>query len=806
MNKGKAISYYFICLWVLSGILPCAHGQNMTVQNKKGDLLPYVQVLQKKHQISFLTDTLGHLSLNQFALHEPLEFRLMGYERVILTLAEIEKLDYLVTLSSSEQFLQELVVSGSRWEQNSIEIPAKIATISSAEINFRNPQTSADLLEISDHVYVQKSQMGGGSPMIRGFASNRLLIVVDGIRMNNAIFRSGNVQNVISIDPQAIEQTEILFGPGSVLYGSDAIGGVMDFHTYSPKFSPHFMIDGLTSTRYSSANSERTIHADIQLAAKKWSSITSVSSSQFGNLMAGIHGPKEFLRDSFQTNINGVDTVLINSNPREQIETAYAQVNILQKLAFQPNADHMIQYAFHYSKISDVPRYDRLTEKRNGRFRNAEWYYGPQIWQMHQLKWEHQGAGSLYDHLKVNLAYQFFEESRNDRSFGAIRLKKRKEMVHAYLGNIDFDKKLSEQVDLFYGGEYWLNQVRSSGISVNILNKEETAIQPRYPDQSEMHSYGLYSLLKWKLSSKWISNFAVRFSHYSINASLNSTFLNLPLTRANLSNGAINGSMGWVYLPLPTLKIYSNLSTGFRAPNIDDIGKVFDSEPGIVIVPNTELRPEYAYNFDIGTSFNMGNQLKMDFSFFYSYLDHALARRDFQLDGEDSVFYDGQLSKVEAIQNIAYAEVYGMQASAVWDLKPFKISAAYNWQNGLETDEVTDFQVPLRHIPPIYGNFHFIYAIHELKLDLYTNFNGKISYANLAPSERNKAYIYAIDSDGNPYAPAWHTLNFKGQIKIADDFNMQFGIENITNRLYRTYSSGISAAGRNYIIGLTWGF
>ena len=105
------------------------------------------------------------------------------------------------------------------------------------DVQFQNPQTTADLLSNSGEVFIQKSQQGGGSPMIRGFATNRVLIAVDEVRMNNAIFRSGNLQNVISIDPFAVENTEVLFGPGSVIYGSDAIGGVMSFTTLAPKFS-----------------------------------------------------------------------------------------------------------------------------------------------------------------------------------------------------------------------------------------------------------------------------------------------------------------------------------------------------------------------------------------------------------------------------------------------------------------------------------------------------------------------------------------------------------------------------------------
>ncbi len=783
-------------------------GQSTQIQVLTEDdkALPFSQVFQKKAQLSVLTNAAGKADISAFNKNEPIEIRHLGYERKTISFKELASSNYQVKISKADQMMNELVVSGNRWEQQSKEIPAKIESIKASEINFQNPQTAADLLELANHVYVQKSQMGGGSPMIRGFATNRLLLVVDGVRMNNAIFRSGNIQNVISLDAQNIEETEVLFGPGSVLYGSDAIGGVMDFHTLSPQFSDKFKVEGLVNSRFSSANLERSGHADIQLSNDKWSSISSISYSDYSDLKMGKYGPKEYLRDSFQTTLNGVDTTLINKNPRLQKNTAFSQINIMQKIAWRPDDKNTFQYAFHYGKSSDIPRYDRLTEKVNGRFKSAEWYYGPQIWQMQQLLWSHKDSTLLYDHVKLNLAYQSFQESRNDRRYNNDFLRSRKEEVQAYTTSVDFDKSISESLDLFYGAEYWFNRVYSDGVQINIRNGNSADIQSRYPNNSTMASYGIYTLLKWKINSKLITNTALRYSRFEIEAPLNSEFFNFPIEKAELSKGALNGSAGLVYLPLPSVKLYTNLSTGFRAPNIDDVGKVFDSEPGIVIVPNVNLAPEYAYSADLGTTFSIQNKVKFDISLFYTYLDNALARRDFTLNGEDSILYDGTLSKVEAIQNIGFAEVYGVQTAVVWDLQPFRIAAAYNWQQGIESDENESRTVPLRHVPPSYGNAHFTYTKNGFKADLYTLFNGSISFTNLAPSERSKAYIYAKDANGNPYSPSWYTLNLKTEYRWKNGLNVQFGIENITNQLYRPYSSGISAAGRNFIAGINWSF
>ena len=154
-------------------------------------------------------------------------------------------------------FLPEFVVAGNRWSSNSGTLPVRINSITFDEWNVYNPQTAADMLALTGEVFMQKSQYGGGSPMIRGFAANRLLYSVDGVRMNSAIFRGGNLQNVISIDPFAVSSTEVLFGPGAVSYGSDAIGGTMVFNTLRARpVAKGVDFTGSATVRTASASSE----------------------------------------------------------------------------------------------------------------------------------------------------------------------------------------------------------------------------------------------------------------------------------------------------------------------------------------------------------------------------------------------------------------------------------------------------------------------------------------------------------------------------------------------------------------------
>ena len=309
---------------------------------------------------------------------------------------------------------EEFVISANRWEQNVNEVPNKITTILRPSVEFQNPQTSADLLASSDEVFIQKSQLGGGSPMIRGFATNRVLIVVDGVRMNNAIYREGNIQNVISLDPSVLESTEIIFGPGASVYGSDAIGGVMDFHTRKALLSTgnnlYFKMDAFS--RYSSANKEKTLHLDFNLGGKKAALFSGFTWSDFDDLKMGSIKNESYQRHEFVKRIGDHDSVLFNNDPRIQKSSGYRQLNTLNKIRYRLSDYLDLVYSNHYSQLSDVPRYDRLIQYRAGKLRYAEWYYGPQTWMMNNLQAQFSKKNIFFDEMKISAARQDYRESR----------------------------------------------------------------------------------------------------------------------------------------------------------------------------------------------------------------------------------------------------------------------------------------------------------------------------------------------------------------------------------------------------------
>ncbi|MCL4815497.1 MAG: TonB-dependent receptor [Flavobacteriales bacterium] len=791
-------------MWCVGAWCINATAQTITVKDKV-TLLPLEKavIYDKTQQIATTTNAKGKADIGAFKNIDTVYIRFMGYKTKILSYSQLKEKGEIL-LTENLVSLDALVVSASRNEQTKKEVPIKITAIEPKEVMLHNPQTAADMLALSGDIYIQKSQTGGGSPMIRGFATNRVLLTIDGVRMNTAIFRGGNVQNVISLDPFTIAKTEILFGPGSVMYGSDAIGGVMNFFTLSPTLSDtnKAVLNGSFSTRYTSANFEKTNHLHLNLGFNKWAFTTSATFSDYDDLRMGQYGPDEYLRTRYVKTINGVDSVFFNSNPLLQIPTGYSQYNLMQKIRFKPNHRWDVVYGFHYSATSNYSRYDRLIRPKGNTLRSAEWNYGPQIWIMNNLQVNHYADSFFYDHLRLTLAHQFFEESRIDRDLNKSTRRIRKEQVNALSANVDFDKNIGKMHRIFYGVEAVLNQVGSFGEDVNVKKNESIPGPTRYPNGSEWNSYAAYLNYRLNFSDKFYIQTGARYNTVNLNATFDTTFYPFPFTTAGMSNNALTGNLGFVYNPFKTWLFSINASSGFRSPNIDDVGKVFDSSPGSVIVPNPNLSPEYAYNLEVGIAKTISDFVKIDATGFYTLLQDALVRRDFKLNGKDSILYDGQLSKVEAIQNAAFAYVYGIQAGLEVSLpEGIGISSRFNYQLGMEELDNGDME-PLRHAAPWFLTTHITYANNKIKADLYGIYNTYVSNNWLAPEEKAKDYMYAIDVNGKPYSPEWFTLNFKLMYQLTNYFSVSGGVENITDLRYRPYSSGIVAPGRNLIIAL----
>ena len=702
--------------------------------------------------------------------------------------------------------LNEFVISGNKFEENKKNISQPIQVIGQKEIEWTMPQTAAVLLEQSGNVFVQKSQMGGGSPVVRGFEASRVLLVIDGVRMNNAIYRAGHLQNAITVDPNLLDRVEILYGPASTLYGSDALGGVVIFNTKQPMLG----LNGKTKiaanamTRYSSAYSEYTGHFDFNIGFKKFASLTSVSYSSFGDLRQGNNRNPFYgsfgMRKEYVERINGVDSILQNNDSNIQKQSGYDQIDILQKLLFRQN-DHVTHTLnLQYSTSSDIPRYDRLTDVRNGKLRFAEWYYGPQERLMAAYQLNAKDLSGFFDDIRLGLSHQAIEESRIQRDRGKNERQSRIENVGVTAYNLDA-RKLFGRHELTIGTDGQYNKVRSTAHATDITNGLESPIDTRYPNGGSNMFYGaLYAQHFFKIiENKLVLNDGIRLNYVSLRSRFDDTaFFPFPFREASQSNVAWSGNLGLVYMPAPRWRFALNGSTGFRSPNVDDIAKVFESAGGEqLVVPNPDLKPEYTYNVDLGITYVVTDRVKVEATGFYTWFKNAIVMDRFQLNGQDSVLYGGSMTAVVANQNKARAYLYGFNASITAELlSNVTFYSTINHVYGRYFDQ-NEQRFPLDHIPPTFGKTSLRYTPGKFNAEFFVLYNGWKHIEEYNPSgEDNQQYATVHGM------PAWYTLNLRAGYRLNRHFGLEMALENLLDYNYRAFASGISAPGRNFVLTL----
>lgn len=735
----------------------------------------------------------------------------MDYQSFSASIETVKNNNYFIELSPVLT-INTLVVSVYKWQENAFNNSRSTIGFSLNKMRFQNTQTAADLLGATGNVFVQKSQQGGGSPMIRGFSTNRLLYTVDGVRMNTAIFRTGNIQNVINLDPFAIQNTEVLFGGGSVVYGSDAIGGVMSFNTLSAQFSntDKVLVYGNANLRTATANNERTMHVDANVGWKKWAMLTSISSNHFGDLrMGNKNGPDDYLRRFYVVRQDSVDRIIDNPDPLVQKPSGYDQINLMQKVSFLANKYLKLDYGFHFSEISQYARYDRLIEVKNNLPGSAVWEYGPQKWMMNVLNIEYSKGNKMFDKMSLKTAYQNFEESRINRNFSGgsrFRLRNQIEKVDALSLNLDFVKR-TDKHEFYYGAEHVGNDVSSKASAYHIKTLANIAVETRYPN-ANWNSQAAYVAYLYKMNSFLKFEAGARYNLFSIDAdfSENAAFFPMLNQKVKTNNSNLNYNVGAIYTPNKTSKVSVNYSTAFRAPNVDDMGKFFEISSSQIIVPNTSIKAEVSSNIELNFSKTFKNVLKVDVSLFSTKLKNGLVRRTFSVNGADSIVFDNKKYETFAVQNAAFVNVNGGNIAIELRLaKGLFLETRYNIQTGEEEME-DGTKSSARSAAPAFGLTRLTFNNNKFQMQIYAQYSASVQNKDLNIEERNKPNLYTKDKNGLTYSPSWWTLNYKISAPLNDYFSINAGVENILDRRYRPYSSGIVAPGRNFIMSLNCKF
>ena len=611
----KTLGLPFFVLFALCTLNLCANNGKLSVivVDENETPLSGVNVYTTDLDFAAVTDEQGKVNVPSINSREEFNFSYIGYQTIKRDLFHLLYIESKVQMHPSAEAIEPIIVAGRRDDDPST-IAYAVDKITQQDIAFLQTQNSADALQQNGAVFVQKSQMGGGSPVLRGFEANRLLLVVDGVRMNNAIYRSGHLQNAITVDYSVLEQAEVIYGPGSLMYGSDALGGVIHYRTREPDIFRNTSSEAFSGNyfvRYASANQENTGHIDFTLSGQKWASLTSLNYSDFGDLRAGTKRPEahpDFGKHHFYINrINGVDTPIENLNPDLQINTGYSQMDFSQKLRFQPNEALFFIANFQYSNSSNIPRYDQLTERSGNTLRFAEWYYGPQSRSLFSLKSKILTPNLLFDKGTLIAARQQIGEDRYDRRteddwrFASLV------DVAVYSFTADFDKQLDERDIhlLSYGFDWSHNVVDAAGFRYNIEDGSTLFdINTRYPSNgSTLSSLGFYANYRLRTAdSSLVYNAGIRYSENQLFVRFGAedpiTWPANYLEGIHSDNNALTWSTGLRYFMPSQWEFRALVATAFRTPNIDDLAK-FREKNGFISVPNPELKPENALSGEL---------------------------------------------------------------------------------------------------------------------------------------------------------------------------------------------------------------
>jgi len=823
LNKLLLLKGIIIPLFFFSTL---SFAQQITVKDEiTNENLPDVVIFNENKSQSIITDLDGVVDLSLFSSDENIYFQLLGYSTLKILKTEVLN-GTTIYLQSESQNLEEVILSVARSESNVNQIAEKVSVIKSEDLFLSSPASGAELLELSPGVRVQKSQGGGGSPIIRGFEANRVLIVVDGVRMNNAIYRSGHLQNSITIDPNNIERAEVIFGSSSVGYGSDALGGVIHYYTKSPILKDSEKIKSSFTSNYTSANQGLSNNFITNYSSENWGSITSISISKFGDIKMGEnreHGFKTWgLTPLYSENsrYSYYSQPSSNSNENIQKNTGYSQVDLFQKFLVKIGDTNLLSINIQFSESSDIDRFDQLSITKGNSLKFSEWYYGPQKRLLISPSLKIFPNRKFMKKGVITFGFQKINESRIKRKFNSFNRSHQIENLKVFSLNGDFDTSFNNDHSISYGIEstYNYNYSKAYDQIIEIQGNQVTglgnkfAIPTRYPsDGSSYTSFASYVNWSWNMSEFFTFNIGTRLTFTGLKASWNDIIsVNPQLSEVNLNSKALTTTVSIKLRPSKRVQINTVLSSGFRNPNIDDIGKIRENN-GLLVVPNTFLKPEYAYNLDLGIDFrSLNNKNYISLRGFSTIISRHIGRDEFVVFSDittpdlSTVIYNGEEVTTISNKNLGNRFIHGFSIDGFTKMmNSLKFDYSMTYTKGDDNDNYG----PLPSISPLFGSFALSYSKKGVNLKAIYKFAeaknpGEYSFGGEDGLDETP---FIINSEGLlSYlgTPKWSDLSIFGSKNISSSVTLRLGLTNVFDSHYRTFASGISAPGRSFQLGL----
>jgi TonB-dependent heme/hemoglobin receptor len=641
----------------------------------------------------------------------------------------------------AEETLPTLVVTATRVERELFDTPQAVTLVDSMEVEEYNVTSTPDLFDFATGVYIQKTNLGGGSPFIRGLTGKQVVILVDGVRLNNSYYRFGPHQYLNSIDPNIIERVEVVRGPTSVLYGSDALGGTINIITRRRSdFADTQDLDGLLYGLYDSAVSGGSVRLQAE-----------------GNI--GVFG---VLGGITRKNLDDLEA---GGDIGEQVPSGYNETGADLKFNWQLSQQHEFILATQYLRQYDVPKTSEVTLGDKLKFN-----YEPQERQLAYFEYRGEDL-DLFDLAKANLSYNRQKEGEEiiDGDMPTIETREVTD-VRTLGATLQLTNALGDAQRITYGLEYYRDDYDTSKLEVDLDTGLETSVIPGTPDGAEYKSLGIYLQDEIRLGERADAVLGLRYSAFEADGTL---VTETQTETLSLDTSKVTGSLNARYELSPTLNLVGGVAQGFRAPNMEDFfGRVdFTSE-----IPNTELEPEESVNWELGLK----------------YRDSATTGEIFyyQADYEELIDRVEVEPGVEQRQNIGSAWIHGIEAGLSHDFDDhWSLSGTLSWTEG----EDKETHQPLRRIPPMNGSFRARYnqnyrLWYELE-SLFARRQDRLSNGDIRDAR--------IPEGGTPGYAIW---SLKAGYNRTPGEQLLVTLENITDKEYKTHGSGLYAPGRSIIL------
>ena len=654
---------------------------------------------------------------------------------------------------------EEIRIEGERITKAGVENTVPAIILDDDAIRSAIPEVLTDALREARDVAVQVTTPGQGSPFIRGLTGSGVLNLVDGVRLNNAIYRAAPTPYVVLVEPRLVNQIEVVRGPASVRYGSDAMGGVIQLHTQRPSFeAQEWQTRSLFAAQFSSADLARGMRAQVEIGNADLGVRAGFSGLETGNLEGG-------------------------GSTGRQVPSAYTALAGDFALLWKAAPDRKISFDVQYYKQPKTPRYDEMTTGFGQTQPSAsEFYYEPLERLFGHLRYEDDRSTPYFDSFRFDVALQRIRDDRQTRDYESV-IQTREQNTSELLGiSASADKTFESGIRLNWGADAYLDWVSSHRQETNLTTDTTTSVPSRFPNGSTMNSYGLHADVSVDLHPALTLDGGVRYSF--IDTQIAATGASPP---GRGKQNDVTGSIGLLLQFWTNTEVIASFRRGFRAPNVFDLGTLGPRPGNRYNEPTSDLEPEVIYTADLGFRY-LGETAQTEIFFYYSHYDdkiESISTGQFTPGGRDIVknanTKEVRITGVEVFESVALSENGSLTFSFFW-----------TW--GEQSLRTGGFE-PADRIPPLQGKIGFPWRLGErVRIEPYLRF---------AASQRRLSARDKRDPRINPQGtPSWATLNISGEYEWSDRVSLWGELRNLTNANYREHGSGIQAQG----IGLAFSF